>query len=102
MNTYCTGHLKEEEKMPRKHMIISGHVQGVGFRYHANHIARALHLTGWVRNLDSGDVEMEIQGSRETIEKFFTQLEKGSMFIQIENIRSQECEEIPEREFVIR
>ena len=43
----------------RKHMIFSGEVQGVGFRYRAFVYAQELGLTGWVINLDDGRVEME-------------------------------------------
>ena len=46
----------------RKHIIFSGRVQGVGFRYTACYLARPLGLTGWVKNLWDGDVEMEVQG----------------------------------------
>lgn len=48
--------------MIRKHIYFSGRVQGVGFRYQAAYYARSLGLTGWVRNLSDGRVEMEIQG----------------------------------------
>ena len=51
--------------MVRKHIIFYGRVQGVGFRYYSVYKARALGLTGWVRNLYDGTVEMEVQGKRE-------------------------------------
>ena len=47
----------------RKHIIFHGSVQGVGFRYYSEHKANQLRLTGWVKNLYNGDVEMEVQGS---------------------------------------
>ena len=46
----------------RKHIIFSGRVQGVGFRYTACYLARPLGLTGWVKNLTDGRVEAELQG----------------------------------------
>lgn len=46
----------------RKHIIFHGSVQGVGFRYYSEHKANQLRLTGWVKNLYNGDVEMEVQG----------------------------------------
>ncbi len=46
----------------RKNFHFSGRVQGVGFRYHAMRLARGYGLTGWVRNLSDGRVEMEAQG----------------------------------------
>ena len=48
--------------MIRKHILFYGRVQGVGFRYHATYKASLLGLTGWVRNLEDGSVEMEVQG----------------------------------------
>ncbi len=45
-----------------KHVIFRGRVQGVGFRYTANSIARRYEVTGFVRNLTDGTVEMLIQG----------------------------------------
>ena len=47
----------------RKHIIFHGSVQGVGFRYYSEHKANQLRLTGWVKNLYNGDVEMEVQGA---------------------------------------
>ncbi|MGN0372505.1 MAG: acylphosphatase [Enterocloster sp.] len=82
-------------KQVRKHIIFSGRVQGVGFRYTACYLARPLGLTGWVRNLWDGTVEMEVQGPGEVIEKFLEQLQRGR-FIRIEGM---DTENIPlERE----
>lgn len=43
-------------------LLFSGTVQGVGFRWTNQSLARDHHLTGWVRNLDDGTVEAELQG----------------------------------------
>ena len=69
----------------RRHMYISGDVQGVGFRYRANYAARGLGLTGFVRNLYDGRVEVEIQGERELISRFLGEVDAGS-FIHIDDI----------------
>lgn len=53
----------------RKHIIFHGSVQGVGFRYYSEHKANQLRLTGWVKNLYNGDVEMEVQGQETAIEE---------------------------------
>ncbi len=47
----------------RLHLRFSGTVQGVGFRWTNQDLARGRGLTGWVRNLPDGTVEMEIQGT---------------------------------------
>jgi acylphosphatase len=45
-----------------RHILFRGTVQGVGFRYTAHRIARRYNVTGFVRNLPDGDVEMFAQG----------------------------------------
>ena len=69
----------------RKHMKISGNVQGVGFRYRASHSASMYGLSGWVRNDYDGSVEMEVQGTQEQINLMLDLIKKGH-FIQIDNI----------------
>ncbi len=49
-------------------VIFSGHVQGVGFRYTANDIARGYDLTGFVRNLPDGTVELFMQGPAQDVD----------------------------------
>ena len=56
-----------EQSITRRHIVFSGNVQGVGFRYRAYHAAQSLRLTGWVRNEWDGTVEMEVQGSPDSI-----------------------------------
>lgn len=50
-----------------KHIIFTGRVQGVGFRFTAYSIARRCQLTGFVRNLPNGSVEMLAQGRAEGV-----------------------------------
>ena len=66
----------------RWHVIFSGRVQQVGFRYTAYYIARDLRLTGWVDNLPDGRVEMEVQGSVTLLRKLLIRL-KAHPMIQI-------------------
>jgi len=66
----------------REHIYVDGRVQGVGFRFRTMQFAIQLKLTGWVRNLDDGRVEMEVQGEREKIDHLFEIL-KGERFIEI-------------------
>ena len=86
----------------RRHMIVSGEVQGVGFRYRANYAAKALGLTGYVRNLYDGRVEMEVQGERDLISRFLGEIDAGS-FVHIDDI---DFKDIPivedERSFRVR
>jgi acylphosphatase len=54
--------------MIAKHIIFTGHVQGVGFRFTVHRIANRYQLTGFVRNLYDGNVEMLAQGSGQDID----------------------------------
>ena len=53
--------------MAARHIVFRGRVQGVGFRYTAHRIAMQYGLTGWVRNVCDGTVEMVLQGSQQQI-----------------------------------
>ena len=72
----------------RKHMLISGDVQGVGFRYRANYAALGLGLTGYVRNLYDGRVELEVQGDQDLISRFLGEIDAGS-FVHIDDIETE-------------
>lgn len=52
----------------RKNIIFSGRVQNVGFRLELWRLAQRLTLKGWVKNLDDGSVEAELQGDEERID----------------------------------
>ena len=60
--------------MVRKHFYFSGRVQGDGFRYQSAYYARRLGLTGWVRNLSDGRVEMEVQGKEALITQLILEM----------------------------
>ena len=55
-------------KIIRAHVLISGRVQGVGYRYATVDTARQLGLTGWVRNLPESRVEAVFEGTREVVD----------------------------------
>ena len=59
----------------RRHFIFHGCVQGVGFRYTASCAARSRCISGWVRNLDDGSVEMEAEGTPADVEALVHSLE---------------------------
>jgi len=52
------------------HIFYSGWVQGVGFRFTARALARRFAVTGWVRNLPDGRVELVAEGERPELEAF--------------------------------
>ncbi|GIW39526.1 MAG: acylphosphatase [Candidatus Binatia bacterium] len=63
--------------LSRVHLLVSGRVQGVGFRFSALDHARRLGLTGWVRNLPDGRVEIVAEGDPERIERFVRWCHEG-------------------------
>ena len=67
----------------RRHVYFYGRVQGVGFRWKAMQTAKYLNLTGWVQNMYNGNVEMEVQGEKELIDRLMQEL-NTDRFIRIE------------------
>jgi len=72
--------------MPKqtKHFLISGRVQGVGFRVFAYREALALGLKGWVRNLQDGRVEALVEGEEDVLSRFHQALQKGPRLAEVE------------------
>ena len=77
----------KQEKV-RKHIFFYGRVQGVGFRYYAVQKANQLGLTGWVKNLYDGSVEMEVEGQEELIDQLIIFLQNRT-YIWIERINAK-------------
>lgn len=77
----------KQEKV-RKHIFFYGRVQGVGFRYYAVQKANQLGLTGWVKTLYDGSVEMEVEGQEELIDQLIIFLQNRT-YIWIERINAK-------------
>ena len=60
------------EKMVAREVHYSGEVQGVGFRARAERIARDYPVTGWVKNLADGRVQLVVEGPEKAVTKFLT------------------------------
>jgi len=60
-----------------KHIIFTGRVQGVGFRFTAHRLAAQHQLTGWVRNLPDGAVEMFAQGPEHDIDACIADIQQS-------------------------
>ena len=56
--------------MKSVHILISGRVHGVGFRYFVLHKANELNIFGWVKNTPDGKVEIEAEGNPQNVEIF--------------------------------
>lgn len=73
----------------RWHIIFTGRVQSVGFRFRSKSAADALSLRGWVQNLWDGSVEMEVQGLKEDIQSMISAIQTSN-YIQIEDVISKQ------------
>ena len=89
--------------MTRYYIVVDGRVQGVGFRYFCQMNATNLNLTGWVRNMSNGMVEMEVQGNENIIEKFISLISKGNYFVRVTSLSKNEIEVITdEKKFKVK
>ena len=70
----------------RAHIVVSGRVQGVGYRYFVMRLARKWELNGWVKNLPKGDVEIDVEGPRGLIESLIQELWTGNAWATVRDI----------------
>jgi acylphosphatase len=73
----------------RLHLIVSGRVQGVGFRFSAYDEAKDLALAGWVRNLYNGEVEIVAEGSRENLQMLSAWAHLGPPSAHVTEVREE-------------
>lgn len=79
-----------------KHVIISGRVQGVGYRAWTISSARKLMLSGWVRNRSDGTVEALFHGAPAQIEQMLTACAKGPVLARVDKVDAHASDEVPE------
>lgn len=68
--------------------IISGRVQGVGFRFFVERMANLLGITGWISNLPNGDVKVVGVGTEDKISDFLLTLKEGSSLSRVDEVKS--------------
>jgi acylphosphatase len=86
----------------RLHIHVSGRVQGVGFRYFTSNHAKALGLSGWVRNMASGSVEIEVQGNQDALHSFKLEIEEGPSFGRVDELKINKIPLREESRFEVR
>ncbi|HPW65178.1 MAG: Acylphosphatase [Candidatus Omnitrophica bacterium ADurb.Bin314] len=74
--------------MKRMQVFFSGTVQGVGFRFTTERVARRFAVTGFVRNLDDGRVEVVAEGEEPVLVEFLTAIRESGMKYYIENVEA--------------
>jgi len=76
-----------ESEAQQLHALISGRVQGVGFRYFVKQSVGEKPITGWVRNLFDGRVEVLAEGGKEDLNYLLRKLNEGPGVGYVEDIR---------------
>ena len=84
--------------MEARRLIITGLVQGVGFRFHMVAAAKRFDAKGWVRNQRDGSVEAVIVGSADTIAAIINWARIGPSSAQVEQVVVEQIEDIPHLE----
>ena len=70
-----------------KHLVVTGRVQGVGYRFYAERKARELGIAGWVRNRRDGTVEAIIQGSPGAVDSMIAWARRGPPSAVVAQVR---------------
>ena len=70
----------------RLHIVVSGTVQGIGYRWFVQKTADRLGVTGWVRNLTDGNVEIEAEHSPEVLQLFMQKLRNEHPWASVSDI----------------
>ena len=90
------------EQIKRYKAVITGNVQGVGLRVFVVDNASKFGITGWVRNMADGTVEMEAQGNPDKLDQLFATIKKGNFIIKVDNIDFTEIDCVEETSFIIK
>jgi len=72
--------------MDRARIYISGRVQGVLFRDYTQKWASSLKLTGWVKNLPDGRVEVSVEGEKDKINQLINKLRQGPRMARVDDV----------------
>ena len=88
--------------MKALHFVVTGRVQGVWFRAWTEETARALGVTGWVRNRPDGRVEGRAEGDEASLSSFVERLHEGSPSAQVASVEVSEVAPEGSAAFTIR
>lgn len=83
----------EGEEMIQLHIIVSGKVQSVGYRYFSQMKAVQYGVTGWARNVSNDTVEICALGTKDQLDPFIEDLRRGNPFSKITNLEITEKEQ---------
>jgi acylphosphatase len=91
--------------MVRVRLVVSGRVQGVGFRWFVREAARQHRLAGWVRNRPDGSVELEVAGEEGSVRGLVEELRRGPPGARVEDVRevvTNQTESLPNPFAIVR
>ena len=88
--------------MKRVHIILSGDIQGIGFRYFISSKAKSLGINGWVKNLEYDKVEAIFEGNDDNVKEILDSCVRGHSLAKIKNIKINKEDFKDEKEFKIR
>jgi acylphosphatase len=100
--TSPAGSSREPADRARFHAVVTGRVQGVGYRFFAQERAVARGLAGIVRNLPTGSVEVEAEGPRADLDAYLRELHEGPPAARVSDVTVRWLPAQGAREFVIR
>ncbi len=89
----------DEPKQARK-FLISGTVQGVGFRYFTQRAAAKIKVGGYVKNLGDGRVEVFAMGTAQQLRELHDELQRGPRFSSVTEVREESASSDPQYEHV--
>ena len=90
------------EHRSARHFVISGNVQGVGYRAFARQAARAIGVTGWARNLANGDVEVHANGTPSQLDDLESRLRQGPRWAEVRSVIATDAPVASDSTFEIR
>ena len=90
------------EQHTGRRFLVTGRVQGVGYRAFAQHAARVTGVTGWARNLADGDVEVHANGSPSQLDDFEARLRQGPRWGEVRSVTAKEVPVLESTGFDIR
>ena len=79
--------------MKKKHIVITGKVQGVGFRYWLYQIANEKNVYGWVKNKNTNEVEAVFLGEEKKVDEIIKLCRKGPTSSNVESIKIEDYQQ---------
>ena len=90
------------DELETRRYVVTGRVQGVGFRWFVEREAALIGITGWVRNRENGTVEVMATGAREQLRSLRTRLQEGPRAARVEEVQESSAPFLDAKSFGIQ